>query len=412
MKKKILLLGILFCTLNVSASPIYSDYNFIGYTLEPLTSSENYTYESLNLHRYYSTRETNIVYARLDDEISMSPYIDMNDTIKGTYYLGGRPRYSYPKPKIYMKLKESYPINTINILDFYSYEFDVYEIEVFYKNKKINYEIPDNYSFLNDGDIYNGRPILSESFKITLDDYYDIKDIKIIVHYYADMYLLDFFTIEYVNESGNNYLAYIRLDNYNSEYMTESLEFKVGDAYVNFLVENNILLMEDAITNTLNTVFEYEYPLYKHYNLEKVYYINSFEDEIEGYTYDEEEDILVYKVYAKEYLGDDTPIEEKVLEPVECIKPEALVNLPVEDKKIEQSLNIEEINTDNKDDEFVYQVIPVSNKIETMTETDSAIETNNQKKIKIVIIIVFMICLIIVTIKLIKLLCDKFTEKF
>ena len=400
MKKKILLLGMFFCILNVDASPIYSDYNFIGYTLEPLSESEYYKYETLNLHKYYSIKESNIVYARLDDELSMSPYVDKTDSIKGSYYLGNRPRYGYPKPKVMMKLKENYPINTINFYDFYTYDLDVYEIEIFNKKEKINYEITSEFSFLNDGDIFHGKPLQSANFTITLDNYYDIKNIKVIVHFYADPYLLDFFTIEYVNENGNNYLALIRLDNYGTEYLSESLEFKIGDDYVNFLVENNILLMEDAVTNTLNTVFEYEYPLYKHYNLEKVYYTYSFEDEIVGYLYDENEDIKLFKVYAKEYSEDDGPIES-----IECLGIDEILPPISENKKIEENVNT--------DDNFVYQVIPVSTKDECSCECDvipcEQAAKNPKKKI---IIILVLICLIIMVIKLIKLLCDKFTKKF
>lgn len=421
MKKKILLFGMFFCMLNVNASPIYSDYNFIGYTLEPLSESAYYKYEPFNLHKYYSMQETNIVYARLDEEISMSPYIDKNASIKESYYLGSRPRYGNPNPKIMMKLKESYPINTIKFYDFYTYDLDIYEIEVFNKKEKINYEIASDYSFLNDGDIYTGRSLQSDNFTLILDDYYEIKNIKVVVHFYADPYLLDFFTIEYVNESGNNYLALIRLDNYGSDYISETLEFKVGDDYVNFLVENHILLMEDAVTNTLNPIFEYQYPLYKHYNLKKVFHTYSFLDEIEGYVYDEEDDVLVYKVYTKEYLGDDTSVE-----PIECLEPDEIISL------INENEIVGETDNENTDENFVYKVIPVNTKEEcacasnitpNTTNNDTKEEcickcdatpgeTKSKNPKKIIIIILILICLIITLIELIKLLCDKFTKKF
>ena len=77
------------------------------------------------------------------------------------------------------------------------------------------------------------------------------------------------------------------------------------------MTDNEILNDSELKDYSTSTYFVIKIPLYKHYNIERQYYIESEDEKLDGYTYDPSESILTYKVLKREIIEKNNKFKYK-----------------------------------------------------------------------------------------------------
>lgn len=379
MKKKLLLLSLLMLSTNVYAMPIYSDYTFVGYSDTITETNDLYKYEQVKLNKFYKMGETNIVYAPYEVKLDDSPYIDNTSTQVGAYFRRNRDDYGEYEHMEFFREDTNYRVQTIKFSQVALRKNLLNEIEIFYKGNKLDYEINDDYQFLHDGEYDIGFNVAPDGFTINMDKPYNIQDLTIIFHYSIDLYNSISFYINFVNADGGKEIAhYMGLDNLPGLYKQTKVSFIPKDDFIRILSDNNMIHPDFYNQVDLNTCYVYKSLLYKHYNIGKVYYIESEENMIDGYTYDENESVTKYKVYKREIIGEKD--ETEILNEKQSIQEESILDKEPKREISNENVTIQEepiINeTTNIEETSTSTIEPLVNaKTSTITKIDNVSNT-------------------------------------
>jgi len=392
MKKKIFLLHLMLLALNVEAKTVYTDYTFIGYSETSEEYNELVKYEETKLNKFYTLEEVNIVYEDSNKYIDQSPFIDYDDFTTTAIYSLSKENDNYNYYAL-LKTNNTYSTNKIYFRDFNtgSGANKVYEIEVYYDDIKVEYEA-DYYSWLNDGIKNEGSRLEGHDFTLTLDDFYDITKLKIVIYHRNEVDSRTYLFIEYVNDNGSSLSKMFDLDNSLNYNLISSIRVLTRQDSVDFLVSNNLMSEDEADFRAMIIYYVYENTLYKHYNLNKTYGPMIEDDILDGYMFDKEESISVYKVYKREIMFEieDQGINENTINDDEIDLLKSTSESVNNQNKLEEVEEANEIKVSNdkktikETEEYIpYRVIPVKRKEDVNSKTiNKTIEESKDEKIE------------------------------
>lgn len=294
MKKLIFSLAILF-SIDVYALPMYTDYEFAGYTEHEQEEDELTKYDLVYLNKFYKLTEVDEEYLETSDS---HEFKDESDVQIETVYSKQRSEKYLNIPHIKIENQDNYLTRKIMISNIEPIEnLKIKEIEVYNLEQKMPISIP-SYEKLTDGDLIEGVLIDDNEFIISLGTIVYVDNIKVIIYYETN----EEFTLTYtpMNSSGlmriSQQLVLSKEDN-----LIEISTLK-SDKYAEFLEEKSFDY------EPITYYYSYDTKKFRYYNLEKAYYIFSELDYIEGYTYDPLESVAVYRIYKREYLGEDETV--------------------------------------------------------------------------------------------------------
>lgn len=166
-----------------------------------------------------------------------------------------------------------------NDIDSISIKFNdtnVYELEIYISDEKYNYDINEEYKFLNDND-YNVYKNINENIDIKLDNKYDIDDIVIKLYY------------------DNNSSVYIAFKSY------------IYDVFYNeFNLDNNILVVDSSSLKSKLVqnipIYKYRDKLYRTYKMTREYTKEYYSEYDSDYTKDESSKKEFYSYLLNDYV--------------------------------------------------------------------------------------------------------------
>ena len=292
MNKKILLIMLMIFTVNVNAETNYTEYSFEGYTLNKnYEGNPLYKYEDTILHYFYTESLSNIVYAPKDEIISKSPQIDIDDYIIESKQATSN---DYNATHVVNLLKSTATLNEIVISNL-SIEPDanITEIDIFYGDNIVSYRIDEQHNWLNDGDTTIGDKIEGEQIKLSFDQYYSPKILKLYITYSVNKKNIPTYSLE-VGQNAFNF------NNNEKEIKHLLVEFANSISFNNYKKSGNYIdsfssdgILINYYTDILN---------YKHFDLSRSYYFYSDEEYIEGYKYNTAQDRMGYRLYKREII--------------------------------------------------------------------------------------------------------------
>lgn len=266
MKKLILMLAILV-GMNVQALESPEGYEFVEYTNEK--RDDEFLYEEVTLNRFYTYKEINSEYLELGENPDKVHY-DPNDYTK-RYVCTDKYNIDIEEANFIIDFYKNYVTDTIKILDLngpkYIDKIEIYQGDRLIKelenkdikeNNIIKLDAPTNTNGLKLYIEYEIRTLLGFTLNFTtLEDGYEI-NIPLTLHSQASKSTI---TVEKVREQE---------------------------------------LEEGVIPKaTAREYFCYNEIKYRHFDLLKVYYIDSELEYIQGYTFDKEESYQAYKKYRR-----------------------------------------------------------------------------------------------------------------
>lgn len=306
-----MILSIMIST-NVYAKEVYSEYEFIGYTPEAKENDELYKYEKTKMNRFYKLERINEEYLEKDGTHAQE-FLDEQDIKWEDNYVQQVGYYDKPEGKITIDSLNDYTISQIKI----------YNLKDYAKVNKI--EIVQNGALFKTIEKEN----ISREFTLSLNDGFHIRDLEIVI-YYETTGLIEFRLLIEDDGGTPKIEKEIRLQTVMNKCTINTLETTDFNAFVKktkFTVYNNMVYY-----------YNLRKPKYKFYDIEKVYYKDSEEREIEGYLFDEEESYEMYKIYKREKIEIEEPPSEHPKEEVEYPEENKPEEKP-EDKPEEQPEN-------------------------------------------------------------------------
>ncbi len=371
---------------NVCALSDYTEYEFVGYSEEKRGNTDLIKYEEVLLNKFYKNIETNVYYGDLGSESVDRPYVDMVNPIVETYYDMNRNFYLECYHTVTLKSRENYSVNAIEFknFDMGSERNIIYEIEVFVKGQKIDYEVDDLY-WLND-DIYNeGKSLNMDSFILKLNEDYMLNDIEISISYKYDEAYMCNFDIDYIGDNDNYLSENVVLDLYLDDYKKTVINVMNKDEFESFMPSHNLSNYDTVKYITQCSYFTSKRYLYKYYNLSKEYYIMSELESLDGYEYDPSESVLVYKIYERKKIENDSDQntddlsnnENTNIEKVSLENEKTVINT-VQNKTPDVEIIKDEIVKDNPiDDSDALELKTAVDEKESSPETKECPNTNN-----------------------------------
>lgn len=348
--KKILFMLIFLITINVQAKEQYSDYEFIDYVEEAQENDELNKYEPVLLNNFYKLEESDSDYLETDWDAEYE-FIDKDDYKTEKFF--SQLNLSYNRVgKVTAAPKYNYLFNTIKITNIQNYQsVDIREIEVYQDDRLINTEI-DAFPELKDGDKSTKVNLTNNSISIRLLPYnFYVTSIRIVI-YYGNNIPLEF-GLSMPPQSGmyefkNHFIP-------DNKARSTVIDFKQTDNFNTLLSSNNL---KPESTNDIVYYTEYEKRLFKHYNLEKKYYIMSELSSLEGFEYDQDESVKMYKHYKREKIDipDNNEIIEKPTIPSQIIESDDKPN------NFEKNISVKETNNTQINDTVSLENTKDSNK--------------------------------------------------
>lgn len=166
--------------------------------------------------------------------------------------------------------------NDIDSISITFNDSNIYELELYINNDKINYEVSHEYSFLNDN-VFDKYEVINNKVDIKLDNKYDIKDI--LVKLYC------------VSNDSSIYFTY------------KSYRYEIY--YNNYKLDKDIISIDSSnlIANLNQKVRMYKYidTLYRTYKVKREY-TTDYYTELEGYTRDDSSRTLFYSYLLNDYV--------------------------------------------------------------------------------------------------------------
>lgn len=304
MIKIIILIITTFFFAQVNAKEItYTDYTFDRYENIPI-ETDTYRSEKITLHKYYRLDPYNIYYANENYSSPERPYVNKNDIKLSPSYSKTFVDGFINHRTTAIKTDNNLKVQKI-LIDFANNYDELSEIEIYYSDKKINYnvqDLPDLHN--NDKD----TPIKNlVNIELFLENSVELNNIKVILYYKNTNEIAQDVYISFWSEEGM-LLAEgdFTLDNRIGNNISAIVPMSEED-FNTFLPRYNLLVHSSVINTSIFTYYVYFRELYKYYDLEKVYYFLSELSFLDGFTYDEMEDIEVYKIYKKEIKKIDIP---------------------------------------------------------------------------------------------------------
>jgi len=182
------------------------------------------------------------------------------------------------------------------------------------------------------------------------------------------------------------------LDNSINYNLISSIRVLTRQDSVDFLVSNNLMSEDEADFRAMIIYYVYENTLYKHYNLNKTYGPMIEDDILDGYMFDKEESISVYKVYKREIMFEieDQGINENTINDDEIDLLKSTSESVNNQNKLEEVEEANEIKVSNdkktikETEEYIpYRVIPVKRKEDVNSKTiNKTIEESKDEKIE------------------------------
>lgn len=281
--KKIILILALMTWYNVQAETLYTDYEFQGYTEERLEDDELTKYEEVKINRFYELVEREITYNNMT-EPGVYDCVDLNDFIISGGYTKNPVANLLNLNVLTAKYSTNYKFSTIRINGITNYEENIKKLEFY-----------ENFDFLNTT-IFQDEE--TQDLIITFEKDIQIEDINIYIEYQIEEDTL-------VNITPEN------LTSEPSDTMEVTLNKEGATLVMNFTDSSTHkdLIDYNKLDPTTTNIPRYYYVIidYKHYNIEKVYYIDSELETIDGYLYDPEESYTKYKKYTREIISSSEP---------------------------------------------------------------------------------------------------------
>lgn len=346
--KKIILLLALITWVNVSAETKYTDYEFQGYTETKLEDDELTKYEEVTFNKFYEPIEKDIVFLPTK-ELDGYDFVDLDTIEEQRKY--SKDFLDTPSIEGMIKIKSQ----------------DNYVFRELYLNNITNYE-----NTIDDIKFYASESTLNPTIT-------KIDDNNLMLKYFSRQFLVDYTTliIKYHTETEYSF-------NYYPKNTTGLLPVNVQVTLNPNLTVANISTTNatefETIKNTydltpINDVlyyYTYTETLYKHYNVEKNYFKDSEETELEGFTYDPTESYTMYKIYKRE------KIEEKPTEPINPTPSDEEQTQPPkeDDEKTDENENTNQNNPSHNDEELNNPTIPDSDD-KNQDSNDKPIEDNS-----------------------------------
>ncbi len=277
--KKIILMLLLLISVDVNAEKKYTDYEFKEYIEEKLEDDELHKYEEVKINKFYSTTETDVTYLNTPSKDNYQ-YIDTNDYYIEEKYTSFFPLISYSEGRISMEVV-SYPTDELVFMDVQNFNENIRNVEIFYDDRKLDAVTTFNQT--------------SHTVNFELLYLHHLSNLKI--------------AITHNNKEDYKFLITL-INSYGGERITKEVTLKgnVTRTIINFKSAEEMHKLADEnnlqYSNTMNYYVE-EKRFYKHYNLQKNYYIDSEEEAIEGYTYNPNESYTMYKVYERQIIESD-----------------------------------------------------------------------------------------------------------
>lgn len=381
MKKIILIALLLMSYSNVTAKTEYTDYKLVGYTEEKREDTDLVKYELTQLNKFYREIETNIMYLERDINIGSCPYIDETDYRIQKDYDKYRMFENGEYHVVSIKSFDNYKTDVIYIDNFDTgYEENkVFEIEIYDKEQKIEYKI-DKLEWLNDGIKDKGKFLKGETFKLSLDGEYEIENLKLVIYYNYNMGYESKFDIGFRNNYYDTFRETVKLDAYLDDAKITVIDVIDEDTFDSFMPRYSILTFYDVDIYTQASYYAVQKTLYKHYNLEREYFITTELDYVVGYIYDESESIPVYKILKRELVevdenekGDNTDEKNDIDKKGEETNPDIVIP----EETLEQEKNTDK---ETPKEEIIKNEFVSCDKLYNSSSTTNVKNTNTTKK--------------------------------
>lgn len=368
MKKKILLFALLVAC-DVKAAN-YTEYEFAGYEKTIPIVDEFTKYEPLTLHKFYSLKETSPVYVTETDPL----YIDdetcqLYEKKKIVTTEDGEHRQTV---RLYRAMTP-YETTTIRIGDI---DFDIIAI------KKIELKLHGlDYTVDLDKIVDRDKDYMTVDIPKT-----SIADIEFTIYYEAK----EFTRLTITLEGGDRFSKISVLEAFDNQ--KNSCKFIIYDEerYQEFIKKYGLS------PEKYSTFYTYEENIYECIKKEKVYFTTSKEEVLEGYTYDVEDDEMIYKIYKREKIDDFIHQEVKPVNSHTTLSTTTSGNRVANAfEKVDQG----KIATSEEDRDFKEIAIAQPDDEKTETEECEACvcdekKLKNQDRIKILLIIAILLTII------------------
>lgn len=284
---------ILFLSVDVYAQK-YTDYEFVGYTEEKKENDEFYKYEQTKLNRFYKLTETNVGYVRIDDPYDQE-HMDLNDWKWGDVISTNKNLpYENKTRVVTLRVDDNYLTHRVEIKNLKNFN-RMDKIEVWANDVLIK--------------TLSKSEIQTENFEITFPEN-TLQDITVTFHYTSEVDLE--FDLSISSDTSYRPLTkHLTLEHRYRRFSINALTYKDFD---DFITKYSLMSGDETY------YFKYNVKIYRVYDLEKIYFKDSEDTEMEGYEYDETESYIAYRIYKREKLpdtGESTTDPEKPSPPSE-----------------------------------------------------------------------------------------------
>ena len=333
MKKVFLFIFLVFFAATiVDAKIIYSDFELKGVIDKFNDDSDTVKYIPIKYNRFYKIDKISEVYALDEIELDGYPYRDYDDYISEYSYSlenSNSIRYSYVNGI-------DATINSITFRDFTSLNNNISEIEIYDNDQLVKYSL-NNYNWLNDGIYDNYNYSIAGKLNFILDNSYEVKNLSIKIYYTDNNVSSSEFWIGYKNINNNIFTERkVKLE-YNSDVSIDLIKIMDADSYNNYLKEINLYDECYSKNSKQCSMYLVEKRWIKHYQLGKVYYLDSPLENIDGYMYDNNESYNLYLIFERqknEVIEEDNEIIKQDSE----IKKDSGNDIPIGNGEIKQEL--------------------------------------------------------------------------
>ncbi len=345
----------------IKAETFYSKYSdYSDYTDEYVEESDIISVKKERRYRWYKNIKQLGDYYPFTSNVLDYPEVDVNDYYETDYSdwsinYPGFILYRTIETRDVYEYKDPQPIRYIQ---FHSLKggngfFTITELEIFNNNDLIDYKILNNTSDfakrLKDGN-YNdidNKIINNSKIIIDLNDYYQVKDIKMKLYLYDTTNQVNQIKAKFTRDSSFNSYSFAELYtlNYfvcNSVTDIKTLAYEAKDYRlftpkydINYSLEYPL----EKEGRIINQVIQYRYKdtLFRHYRLTKEYLANYYKDNPGDYI----KDINIYKDYYSYKKRDKVVIDDDLVFTDYNKKLEDLIlETTVNDIKIDTNFNI------------------------------------------------------------------------
>jgi len=404
--KKIFLLLLTLISVNVQAENKYTDFEFKELVEKRQNDDEFNKYVSTTFNKFYKPIEVDTTYIEGLDTTYFT-HVDPTDFQIDEYLLEREP-IGYPyEGFITIESGKNYLTNHIVLEEAYNFEENISKLEAYHNETPIDVNIEID-TINNKVNIYFNK------------DYY-VNEIKLIFNYNnKDDYN---FNLIFINKDNLNKRTVEPIKLAHSTNKVTLYTLKTDD-YIAYIRKNKF-----SFKNRLYTYY-FTVTRYKHYNIQKEYYIDSEEETIDGYIFDPTESYTMYRHYTRELLEPPTPpienipvVEEKPNEEMskeenpspEIIPEKPQVPVKEEQKKVYTNIPNKKYNSSNKvettekEENVIYPAVVDTTKNEqsiTNLENKKDEETKNSSETEepicktktVIITILLSICLVLILI--------------